>query len=156
MLVILYNSHTGSSEKYARALSEKTGLSCYSVDEFKGDDDIIFFGWLRHHDVVGIEKINKSKLKACCIVGLDGEVMLDRALIQKHNKFSSPIFYLRGWIDRSKLTLKDRSILRIVCIKMRIAGLNEFTRPLYDMMLNGGSLYDESYLNQIVEFLEKE
>lgn len=33
MTIIVYSSHSGSSEKYAYALSQRTGLDCYSLSD---------------------------------------------------------------------------------------------------------------------------
>ncbi len=152
-MIIVYSSKSGSSKKYAESLSSRIGADCYSADQnYPKDDSILFFGWLKKNLVSGIRSIDHSKLVAVCVVGLDSDGRFNEAAVSKHNDLSVPIFYLRGWIDRSKLDFFDKAILLAVSIMMRIQGLNQFNQPIYDAMMEGGSFYDESYLDEIEAF----
>ena len=68
------------------------------------------------------------------------------------NSVSVPVFYMRGWIDRSKLNVFDKTILLAVSVMMKLKGLNEFNRPIFDVMMEGGSFYDESQLDAVERF----
>ena len=156
MTIIIYSSHTGSTEKYARELSSRTGLDCYSVNsEYPRHEQIVFFGWLRKDTVVGIDKVERSRLKAVCVVGLDNAGSFHPDIVASKNKYKVPTYYLRGWIDRKKLNLLDKGVLMLVCVMMKLKGLNEFNQPLFEAMMEGGSFYDPVYLDSIELFLKR-
>ena len=155
MTVIVYNSKTGSSKKYAEILSERTGLKCYSVKEsYPKDEEIIFIGWLRGHKIVGLSKIDQKNLKAVCVVGLDDVNFFPKDKVIAHHKYEVETFYLRGWIIPEKINFLEKFILKMVTKKiLREAG--EFAdKALIDTMLHGGSYFDESFVDPIVGFVE--
>ena len=71
MTVVVYSSKSGSSKKYAEALSERTGLHIYPIGQQPADESVIFFGWLRDDTIVGLSQVDISKIVAVCVVGLD-------------------------------------------------------------------------------------
>lgn len=155
MTIIVYSSKSGSTESYAKALSQRTGFSCYSVDDAIPDQEsIVFFGWLRKDSVVGIRSIDTKRVKAVCVVGLDDVGRFNRVAVSKANDLKVPLYYLRGWIDRSRLNILDKSVLLAVCVFMKIKGLNQYNQPIFDAMMQGGSFYDESYLDQVERFVK--
>ena len=50
MNAIIYTTNTGSAERYAKLLAEKTGLPAYSLAEAKkavpNGAEIIYLGWI--------------------------------------------------------------------------------------------------------------
>lgn len=156
MTIIVYSSHSGSSEKYAYALSQRTGLDCYSLSDtsIPESEAIIFFGWLRKDTVVGLSKIDPIRLKAVCVVGLDSEGRFNPSVVASKNGYKVPSYYLRGWIDRKKLNIIDKTVLMLVCVMMKLQGLNEHNQSLFDAMMEGGSFYQDSYLDPIECFLK--
>lgn len=153
-MIIVYSSKSGSSMMYAHDLSGRTGLSCYSISEpYPKDENIVFFGWLRKDTVVGIDSVDRSRLKAVGVVGLDSEGRFDKGIVADRNNLSVPIYYLRGWIDRSKLNVLDKCVLLAVSVMMKLQGLNEFNKPIFDAMMDGGSFYDPKYLDSIEQFI---
>ena len=156
MTVIVYSSHSGSSEKYARSLSDRTGLSCFSInDEIPEGEPIVFIGWLRKDTVVGLSHVEKSRLKAVCVVGLDNDGRFRSNVVASKNGYKVPTYYLRGWIDRKKLNVLDKGVLMMVCVMMKLQGLNEQNEPIFNAMMEGGSFYDEKYLNPVELFLRR-
>lgn len=57
MKAIVYTTNTGSTESYARLLSQETGLPAYSMAEAKTqldrNDEIIYLGWLMANSIKG-------------------------------------------------------------------------------------------------------
>ena len=152
-LIIVHSSKSGSSEKYALALSRKTGLPAYSVyDDYPKDQCIVFFGWVKGPSIVGIRSIDRSKLHAVCAVGLDSADRFDSMKMSDSNGVSVPMYYVRGWIDRSRLGIIDKAILAVVAVFMKLQGLNQFNQPVFDAMMDGGSFYDESQLEPLTRF----
>lgn len=152
-MIIVFSSKSRSSEKYARSLASRTGLECFSVDDAYPEEAVIFFGWMRHNTVVGLRKVDPRMLKAVCAVGLDSESHFDRAKVADANGVVSPVYYMRGWIDRSRLDPLDKAVLLCVCVAMKLRGLDDSGVRIYEAMMNGGSFYDESYLDSIELFI---
>lgn len=156
-MIIVYSSKSGSSEAYARSLSDSTGISVFSIhDDYPKDQGIIFFGWVRGSTIVGIRSIDRSMLQAVCAVGLDSASRFDSNKISDHNGFSVPLYYVRGWIRRDKIGLIDKAVLAFVAVMMKLQGLNEFNQPIFDAMMEGGSFYDESQLAPLILFCSRD
>lgn len=153
MTSIVYNSKSGSTKMYAESLGSRTGLKVFEAGSQPDDDQIVFFGWLRGNSVVGLSNVDHSKLIALCVVGLDSESRFNKAVIAEKNGVKVPVYYLRGHIIRSKLNILDKTVLLIVSVFMKLQGLNEYNKPVFDAMMEGGSFYDEKYLDPIELFL---
>ena len=126
-MIIVYESKTGFTKKYAEMLSAKTGLKVYHVKELSQiniNEEIIFLGWMKIGKVQGLKKVRKYKLKAVCGSGTGRTAEPDPETIITRNKLGNvPFFYLRGGcfplrdlkgIDRMMMsmfvkTLKKRS-----------------------------------------------
>ena len=154
MTVVVYSSKSGSSKKYAEALSERTGLHIYPIGQQPADESIIFFGWLRDDTIVGLSQVDSSKVVAVCVVGLDDVGRFDKAAVAERNGVKVPVYYLRGWIDRSKLNIIDKTVLLAVSVMMKLKGLNQYNQPIFDAMMEGGSFYDERFLDPVTMFVE--
>ena len=59
MKAIVYMSQTGFTQRYARMLSEKTGVPAWSLAEAKKQlrqgDDVFYMGWLMAGSVKGLD-----------------------------------------------------------------------------------------------------
>ena len=154
MTIIVHNSKSGSSERYARRLSEMTGMPCYSVrDEYPKDERIVFFGWLKRYTVMGLSKVDIGMVDSLCVVGVDNVDFFPRNEVRSSNKFDGEIHYLRGWIRPERLGFLDRLILRIVSKKLLKEMGDHADMTLIDAMTKGGDFYDDAYLEPIVESL---
>ncbi len=154
MTVIVYSSKSGSSRKYAESLGARVGLPVYAVGEQPSDERIVFFGWLRKDEVVGVRDVDRSKIIAVGVVGLDTQGRFNSRAVSDRNDLKVPLYYLRGWIDRSKLNPLDKGVLLAVAVMMKLQGLNEFNTPIFNAMRQGGSFYDEKYLDPIETFIK--
>ena len=83
-----------------------------------------------------------------------GDQPADGPKVAEKNGVKVPVYYLRGWIDRSKLNIVEKAVLAWVSAMMKLKGLNEHNQPIFDTMMEGGSFYDEKYLDPIVMFVE--
>lgn len=123
MKAIVYTSNTGHTEKYAKLLSEKTGLPIYNLEsdakELEKGTPIIYLGWLFASSVKGYKKAAKRfKIKAVCGVGLcDTGTMLDE--VRKSIKLSEnvPLFTVQGGIDKPRLRGVNKFMINML-IKM--------------------------------------
>ena len=155
-MIVVYSSKTGSSKAYAEALASRIGCRCIPVGETVPEgEQIVFVGWLRFDMISGIRSIDRRSLKAVCVVGLDDDARFSsaRSKIASRNQVTAPMFHLRGWIDRSRLNLMDRTALAFVAAMMKLRGLDGPSQKVFDAMMEGGSFFDESRLDQVVRFL---
>ncbi len=153
-MIIVYSSKSGSSAKYASVLSSRSGLPFYRVtDKYPDSENIVFIGWKKGSKVIGLDSIDRHRLVALCVVGIDRT--LDSKTLADGLNISVPIYYLHGWIDRKKISLVDKLTLCFVCVMMKLKGLDDSDAPVFDAMMNGGSFFNESDLDGIVRFLSQ-
>jgi hypothetical protein len=99
-MIIVYASKTGFTKKYADLLAAKTGLKAYNVKDlskFDPDEAIIYLGWMKAGAIVGLNKVNKSNLKAVCASGTGRTAEPNPEAVIARNKIENvQFFYLRG------------------------------------------------------------
>lgn len=117
-MVIVYESKTGFTKKYAEMLANKTGLKVYRTDELSKVDpseEILFLGWMKIGKIQGLGKLKKHHVIAVCGSGTGRTAEPDTETILTRNNIGTiPFFYLRGGclpirklkgLDRIKLSL---------------------------------------------------
>ena len=99
-MVIVYESKTGFTKKYAMMLGKKTGYQVYSVKELskvKKTDEVIFLGWMKVGKIQGLKKVKNYKVKAVCGSGTGRIAEPNEETVIQRNKIEGvPFFYLRG------------------------------------------------------------
>lgn len=75
MKVIIYTTNTGSTERYAKLLSNQTGMPAYSLAEAKKKirmgTEIIYLGWIMAGSIKGYaDAAKRYKICAACAVGM--------------------------------------------------------------------------------------
>lgn len=99
-MVIVYESKTGFTKKYADMLAAKTKLKVFRVKEISKvnqDEDIIFLGWMKVGKIQGLDKLRKYNLKAVCGSGTGRTAEPCTEVVIARNKLEGiPFFYLRG------------------------------------------------------------
>lgn len=99
-MIIVYESKTGFTKRYADMFAAKTGLKVFRVNErskVKRDEDIIFFGWMKIGKIQGLNKLRKYNVKAVCGSGTGRTAEPDNETVIARNKIEGiPFFYLRG------------------------------------------------------------
>ncbi|HHZ06533.1 MAG TPA: hypothetical protein GX401_07095 [Clostridiales bacterium] len=106
---IVYKTHTGFTESYAKMLSKQTGIPAISSDEakksLKSSSNIIFMGWIRAGQIRGLKRFRKNQnLKCVCGVGMTApDKSLDERLVEQNKLENHPFFYLQGGFDLDKL-----------------------------------------------------
>lgn len=154
MTIVVYSSHTGSTKKYAEAFSGKVGYACFSIkDKYDPEEEIIYFGWLRGPRVVGLDTIDQRKLAAVVTVSIENKPEFFRK-VKEINDIKAPVFHLRGWIDRKKVGIPAKILFCFICAMYKLKGLDDYTGPMFNAMMNGGSFYDESGLESLIQFAE--
>ena len=68
-MVIIYESKTGFTKRYADMLAAKTGLKVLAASEcakVQKDDEVIFLGWMKAGKIQGLAKLRGYNVKAVC------------------------------------------------------------------------------------------
>lgn len=67
-MVIIYESKTGFTKKYADMLSKKTGFKVFPTKELgniRRDEEIIYLGWMKVGKIQVLAKLRKFNVKFC-------------------------------------------------------------------------------------------
>lgn len=99
-MIIVYESKTGFTKKYAEMLSAKTGMKAYRVNQVPSQEkqeDVLFLGWMKAGRIQGLEKARKMKLRGVCGSGTGRIAEPNEETVIARNKIAGiPFFYLRG------------------------------------------------------------
>lgn len=175
-IIILYESIYGSTEKYARWLSE--ALSCdlskstkFTSERLKEYDTVIFGGGLYAGGVTGIkflsahekELCNKNLILFTCGIADPAEA-ISIEHIQKSLRRSLPpkqqaqvqVFFLRGGIDYSKLSVPHKcmmAMLRKMIKKKDPATLGVEDREILETYGKAIDFTDPKNIGPIVDYV---
>ena len=135
--VVIYGSQYGTAKEYAEELAKRTGFEARRYDDvgnLDGYDTIAYIGALYAGGVLGMKK-TFAKLGSCAnktiviaTVGLaDPTDEENVANIRSNIKRQLPaevfeharLFHLRGGIDYSRLGLKHKAMMRLLCNKAK-------------------------------------
>ena len=159
-MVIVYESKTGFTKKYANMLSAKTGLRVFSVKELasiKHDEEVIFLGWMKVGKIQGLKKVQKYNVKAVCGSGTARIAEPDDETVIARNKIENKLFfYLRGGC----LPLSEQKGIDKLMLKMFIKMLksrtdkDEKTLESISIIENGFDGVNEENLLHVLEWLK--
>lgn len=141
-MVIVYESKTGFTKKYADMLSAKTGLKVFPVKELAKvdhDQEVVFLGWMKVGKIQGLDKVKKYRVKAVCGSGTAQRAEPDTETVITRNKIENiPFFYLRGGC----LPLKE------------IRGMDRIMLSMFVKMLKNRKDKDEG-IEESISIIEK-
>jgi hypothetical protein len=135
-MIIVYESKTGFTKKYAEMLAAKTGMKLYNVNELSKneEDEIVFLGWLKAGKIQGLNKARKFNVVAVCATGTGSAGENDsEAIIKGNNLGNIPFFYVQGGC----LPLKS------------LKGMDRFLMSLFVKMLKKQNTKDGKYTEAI-------
>ena len=163
MNAIIYTTNTGSTERYARLLAERTGLPVYSLIEAKKmvstGAEVIYLGWIMAGSVKGYAVATKRyKVRAVCAVGM-GQTGTQTDSVRKKSEIPAdiPLFTLQGNFDVKKLRGVYRPMMEIM-VKTAGKALAEKTDrtpeedDMLDMMLHGGERVKAEHLRAVLDW----
>lgn len=120
MDAIIYTTNTGSTERYAILLAQKTGLPVYSLAEAKkrvfAGAGVIYLGWIMAGSVKGYAEAGKRyQVRAVCGVGM-GQTGTQADSVRKKSAVPAniPLFTLQGNFDVKKLHGVYRPMMEIM------------------------------------------
>ncbi|HOB23089.1 MAG: flavodoxin domain-containing protein [Firmicutes bacterium] len=159
-MVIVYESKTGFTKKYAEMLAEKTGLKTLPTSEISKvnqDAEIIFLGWLKAGKIQGLNKVRKYNLIAVCGSGTARRAEPSTEAVIARNKLEGiPFFYLRGGC----LPLKEIKGMDKVLLSMFLWILksrrdkDEETEEAIEIIENGFDGVKEENLEPVLQWLK--
>ena len=160
-MVIVYESKTGFTKKYADILSAKTNLKAFRVKELSKvnkDEEILFLGWMKVGKIQGLKKLRNYNVKAVCGSGTGRTAEPDNKTVMKRNRIEGiPFFYLRGGcFPLKQLKGMDKFMLSMF-VKM-LKGRKEKDERLEEsisVIENGFDGVKEENLGSVLEWLEK-
>ncbi len=99
-MIVVYESKTGFTKKYADMIAARTGFKVFPVKEISKinkDEEIFFLGWMKVGKVQGLDKLRKYNIKAVCGSGTGRTAEPNTEAVVARNKLEGiPFFYLRG------------------------------------------------------------
>ena len=163
MNAIIYTTNTGSTERYAKLLAQKTGLPAYSLAEAKkqvfAGAEVIYLGWIMAGSVKGYaEAAKRYRVRAVCGVGM-GQTGTQTDSVRKKSSVPAdiPLFTLQGNFDVKKLHGVYRIMMEIM-VKTAGKGLAEKSDrtpeedDMLDMMLHGGERGKAENLSAVLDW----
>jgi len=158
--VIIYSSNTGLTEKYAKMLSEKTGLPAYRLSEVPaelGGTSVIYMGWLMAGVVKDYGKAHKRyNVRAVCGVGLCDTGSADDQ-IRDTNAVPADVavFTLQGGMLHDKLSGPYKVSIKILTKAMNAKKKkSEDDKRMIYLLETGGDLVKEENLAAVMEWWE--
>lgn len=160
-MVIVYESKTGFTRRYAEMLAAKTGLKVFNVKEVSKVDkkeEVIFLGWMKAGTIQGLNKARKhnQNIKAVCASGTARSVEPNtEAVIARNRIEGKPFFYLRGGC----LPLKELKGMDKILLSMFVKVLkgrkdkDEVTEEAISNIENGFDGVKEENLEPVLQWL---
>ena len=158
-MIIVYESKTGFTKRYADMLSAKTRLKVFCAKELSKvnrDEEIIFLGWMKVGKIQGLDKLRKYKVKAVCGSGTGRTAEPDTETVIARNKLQGiPFFYLRGGCFPLREMKGMDKIMLSIFVKMLKSGKNkdEKQEEAFSIIENGFDGVKEDNLLPVLEWL---
>ena len=155
---IIYESKAGHTKRYAEMLSDKINAKAMSLKEakkeLKGNDEIVFLGWVCATKIKGLRKAKRHNIKCVGAVGIYPKENTYTDSLAKSNDVDEKLFYLRGGIDFDKLSKLTKKFFNWIAKMMKIDNKPE-NKELIELFEYGKDFVDEANLDEMVEYLAK-
>ena len=163
MDAIVYTTNTGSTERYAKLLSQETGLAACSLARAKktlpAGAEVLYLGWVMAGAVKGYAAAAKRyRVRAVCAVGMAKTGTQTDTVRQKTGLSAGlPLFTLQGNFDVKKL----RGLYRLMmAVMVKTAGKalskkenrTQDEDDMLDMMLHGGERVKPENLSAVLSW----
>jgi len=159
-MVIVYESKTGFTKRYADMLAAKTKMKAIPVKDIakvNPDEEILFLGWFKVGRIQGLDKVRKYNIKAICGTGTGrtAEPSVE-AVIARNRIENIPFFYLRGGcLPLKKIKGMDRILLSIFVKMLKSRkDKDERTEEAIAIIENGFDGVKEENLEPVLEWLK--
>ncbi len=152
MKAVIYTSNTGFTRKYAQLLSEQLHIPAYNAGlgedkkSLSKGDEIIYMGWINANRIEGLKKaVRRYSVRAVCPCGIsEADDSVIKNLRAKNGiADDTPVFYLRGGMDFSRLTGGQKKMLMM------------FGRALKKIAAAGKDSEEAKKAAEIIKILDK-
>lgn len=170
--IVIYNSQTGFTKRYAQWIAEETGADCLALSDAKKIDmtsyeAIIFGGWACAGSIskIGwfkrnIDKWADKKLIAFCVGGspIDNPE-IETALKRNFNESEQTkikTFYCPGGFDYDKMSASSKLMMKmfIKTLKAKKDKTKE-EQIMIKMISSSYDISDKKYIEPILQYLKK-
>ncbi len=169
--IVIYNSQTGFTKRYAQWIAEATDARCAEYKEAKkmdlsGFDTIVYGGWAMAGSITKVKWFLKNKSKwegkklvAFCVGASPVEnPELDEFLakITEDEDFKGiRLFYLPGGLDYEKMSGASRTMMKMF-VKMLDSKKDKTEADLMQIKMLSSSydIADKKYIEPIVEYIK--
>ena len=159
--IVIYQSSTGFTERYAKWIAEELKCRAVSIKEMTesdltGSDTVIFGGWIMGNGIMGYDKIKDKGIRRLVVfaVGSSEDSEETRRVIIAVNQLGdTPFFYLPGGMRFDKLNFFVRLMLKQM--KKSIAKKTEKSeqdRYMERVLCTNFDISDRMYIKELVEF----
>ncbi len=169
--IIIYNSQTGFTKRYAEWIAEATGADCLELSAAKKKDlaayeAIIFGGWACAGTInkiswfkANIDRWADKKLIAFCvgaspIENLEIEIALKQNFNESEQK-KVKTFYCPGGINYEKMSAPSKLMMKMF-VKMMKAKKDktEAEQIMVKMLSSSYDISDKKYIDPILQYLK--
>ncbi len=160
-MVIVYESKTGFTKKYAEMLAAITGMRMFptsKLSEIDRAEEVLFLGWMKVGKVQGLKKAERYKLAAVCGSGTGRTAEPDEETVLARNKLeTTPFFYLRGGcLPLKNIRGMDRLALSMFVRMLRSRkDADDKTKESIDIIEKGFDGVKEENLLPLVNWLKQ-
>lgn len=168
-VAVVYKSKYGSTEKYAKWISEDICADVFKVNEIKADqlkeyDTIVYCGGLYIGGILGFSFIKKNYLKfrdkKLIVVAVGATLKKDEAIkeIKAKNltdemKDNMQFFLLRGGLNYKKMNIIDRFLMYLLIHSAKRKKPHELDEETKGAIATYGKVVDFTNRNAIVPII---
>lgn len=170
--IVIYNSQTGFTKRYAEWIAETTGADCLELSAAKKKDlapyeAIIFGGWACAGSIskiswfkANMDKWAGKKLIAFCVGGspIDNPE-IDIALKQNFNEVEQKkvkVFYCPGGFNYEKMSLPSKLMMKMFVKTLKAKrDKTEAEEMMVKMISSSYDISDKKYIDPILSYLAK-
>ncbi len=168
--IVIYNSQTGFTKRYAKWIAEATGADCLELSAAKRKsmepyDAIVFGGWAcaggiskLHWFKSNIDKWEDKKLIAFCVGGSPIEnPEIEPALKQNFNDSELKkvnVFYCPGGFNYEKMSAPSKLMMKLFIKTLKAKkDKTEAEQVMINMISTSYDISDKKYIDPILECL---
>lgn len=170
--IVIYNSQTGFTKRYAQWIAEAAGADCLELSAAKkenlsGYDAIVFGGWACAGSISkiswfkgNIEKWVDKKLIAFCVGGSPKDSP-DIELALKQNFSGSEqkkvhVFYCPGGFNYEKMSVPSKLMMKMFIKTLKAKkGKSEKEQVMIKMISSSYDISDKKYIEPILQCLKQ-
>ena len=159
--IVVFNSKTGFTEKYARWISEELNCEAVSIKKLKlkrlrGYDQVIYGGSIFAGTIKGLKKIKKLKLKNLVIFATGMTIfsdMLIEQLVNINDISKEGFFYYEGGFNPKKVGAFGRMIVNMIGNEIKKKDIKTEEDNYMLQTIEGTDRTNKENINDLLEYV---